>query len=117
MYYFSYSTGFVNEDDEYDVVLGVGEYHLIKSALNNGMFIDKGSDGKPIIRKKEQAVEKEEEMREIRDSLLSKTDWTQLKDIDDYVSLKYKRYRQELRDITEQYGWPYCVTWPTIDVS
>lgn len=55
-----------------------------------------------------------EEIRTKRDKLLNETDWTQV--IDTVLNTKkqeeYKSYRQELRDITEQEGFPYKVVFP-----
>lgn len=52
-------------------------------------------------------------IRQQRDRLLAKTDWTQGRDILETVSQKYVDYRQQLRDITSQPGFPEQVTWPT----
>lgn len=50
--------------------------------------------------------------RRKRDELLVKTDWTQFKDIADTVSSAWAPYRQALRDIPAQEGFPQSVTWP-----
>ncbi len=56
------------------------------------------------------------EIRNTRDKKLADTDWTQMQDT--ALSLdkqkEYQRYRQELRDITEQPDFPYNVVFPTI---
>jgi hypothetical protein len=52
-------------------------------------------------------------IRQQRDRLLAKTDWTQGRDILETVSQKYVDYRQQLRDITSQPGFPEQVIWPT----
>jgi len=53
-------------------------------------------------------------IRAIRDSLLTKTDKTQMPDADisDCCREAYREYRQLLRDIPEQEGFPYVVEWP-----
>jgi hypothetical protein len=48
-----------------------------------------------------------------RDALLSKTDWTQLFDVPQATIDKWQPYRQALRDITLQEGFPENITWPT----
>ena len=48
-----------------------------------------------------------------RNRLLAETDWTQLADIPAATRALYKEYRQKLRDITEQPGFPRHVEWPT----
>ena len=59
----------------------------------------------------------EEEVAEIaraeRNRLLAATDWTQLPDVPEGTRLLWADYRQALRDITDQPGFPYEITWPT----
>lgn len=52
------------------------------------------------------------EVKAMRDSLLSKSDWTQLPDIDPRLKEMYVPYRKELRDLTSQDGFPLKVQWP-----
>lgn len=51
------------------------------------------------------------EVRATRNMLLTRSDWTQLSDAP-VDSLKWAIYRQELRDLTAQAGFPDNVTWP-----
>lgn len=51
-------------------------------------------------------------VRNHRNQRLSETDWTQCKDIPDSVSSAWVAYRQALRDITKQPGFPLKVDWP-----
>lgn len=51
------------------------------------------------------------EIRNQRNRLLSDTDWMALSD--NTMSSEWASYRQALRDITGQAGFPYSVTWPT----
>ena len=54
---------------------------------------------------------KEAEVRKERDKLIAETDWWVLPDrtaTDEQLA-----YRQALRDISSQEGFPYNVTWPT----
>ena len=53
----------------------------------------------------------EKNIRDQRNQLLSQTDWTQLSDSS--VASTWTTYRQELRDVPAQEGFPYSVTWPT----
>jgi len=46
-----------------------------------------------------------------RDTLLSETDWWCLSDRT--AAQAQLDYRQALRDVTDQSGFPYSVTWPT----
>ena len=52
-------------------------------------------------------------IRSERDRLIAETDWSQGKDIADSVSAKYTTYRQALRDVPTQTGFPWDVQWPT----
>lgn len=56
----------------------------------------------------------EEKDRNNRDSLLGATDWIVIKylDIGEPVPQEWSEYRQELRDITVQDGFPGNVDWP-----
>jgi hypothetical protein len=47
-----------------------------------------------------------------RNLLLQQSDWTQGKDIPDAVSSVWTAYRQALRDITTQEGFPNVIQWP-----
>ena len=51
-------------------------------------------------------------VRADRNTKLAATDWTQGKDIPDNVSSKWATYRQALRDITAQEGFPWDIEWP-----
>lgn len=55
--------------------------------------------------------EAEQAIRNKRDQLLAETDWMALSDVT--MSTEMQSYRQALRDITGQAGFPYSVTWPT----
>ena len=54
---------------------------------------------------------KGEEIRQERNQLLSETDWMANSDIT--MSDEWRTYRQALRDIPSQEGFPNTVTWPT----
>jgi len=51
-------------------------------------------------------------IRETRNMLLSKTDWTAL--TDNTMTPEMAIYRQALRDITKQSGFPTSVLWPEV---
>ena len=50
-------------------------------------------------------------IRDKRNRLLSDTDWMALSDVT--LAEPWATYRQSLRNITSQAGFPYSVTWPT----
>lgn len=62
-----------------------------------------------IVEKKPHNIA-ESAIRNKRDKLLSETDWTALSDTT--MSAEMAAYRQALRDITDQEGFPYQVDWP-----
>ena len=51
-----------------------------------------------------------ESIRSTRNSLISKSDWMGCSDV--IMSDEWRQYRQELRDITTQEGFPHNVDWP-----
>ena len=51
--------------------------------------------------------------RDKRDNLLRKSDWTQGADVPTSLKSKWTDYRQNLRDLPAQSGFPDSVTWPT----
>lgn len=51
-------------------------------------------------------------VRYIRNEALKNSDWTQLPD-SPVDSVAWAAYRQDLRDIPQQVGFPWTVTWPT----
>ena len=53
---------------------------------------------------------KAEEVRQERDSLLSETDWMAGSDVT--MSDAWRTYRQALRDVPSQEGFPNTVVWP-----
>jgi hypothetical protein len=53
------------------------------------------------------------QVRAIRNSLLAETDWTQLNDSPLKLNEGWVSYRQLLRDIPKQEGFPNNIVWPT----
>ena len=51
-------------------------------------------------------------VRTERNNLLKDSDWSQGKDIPDAVSQPWAVYRQALRDVPSQSGFPWDVQWP-----
>jgi len=54
---------------------------------------------------------KENDIRNIRNTLLIESDWSQLND-SPVNKEQWAIYRQELRDITLQSNWPININWP-----
>lgn len=57
---------------------------------------------------------KSAEVRAERDKLLAETDWVSVRAFDTNTSVdtSWAQYRQELRDVTTQDGFPWTVVWP-----
>ena len=51
-------------------------------------------------------------VRRMRSQLLSDCDWTQLPDAPVDVEA-WRTYRQKLRDVTKQEGFPFSIDWPS----
>lgn len=51
-------------------------------------------------------------VRDIRDGKLKATDWTQIPDAT-VDKVAWAAYRQSLRDVPQQPGFPHSVTWPS----
>ena len=55
----------------------------------------------------------EEDVRNERNELLEKYQWTETADLTTDEKAAWKTYKQALRDLPKQEGFPYEVTWPT----
>ena len=71
---------------------------------------------KTIVNKTSEEIEsdtagKAVEVRRQRDERIAKTDWAALSDTT--MSAEMTTYRQALRDVPAQEGFPYNITWPT----
>jgi type II secretory pathway component PulL len=53
-----------------------------------------------------------EQVRAERDTKLAASDWTQMPDYNGANKVVWATYRQALRDIPAQAGFPWDVTWP-----
>jgi len=92
------------EEDCTDPISGEVDVDAIGTPIyGNRWFIGYSKVGKP-------RAEAEANVRRKRDQLLSETDWTALSDTT--MSAEMSAYRQALRDLTAQEGFPYNVTWP-----
>jgi len=59
-------------------------------------------------------IERDEQAKEKRDELLLKSDWTEsATHLSAAQKADWKVYRQELRDVPDQPGYPWEVVWPT----
>lgn len=61
------------------------------------------------------AAQAGENIRNKRNKLLSESDWTQARDLVLPNDSAWTAYRQALRDITLQEGFPFNVEWPVVE--
>jgi hypothetical protein len=73
-----------------------------------GDFYQSGQFIKPPVDTKKLAAD----IRSQRNALLSESDWTQANDIPDSISTPWATYRQALRDLPQQDGFPVTIVWP-----
>jgi len=60
-------------------------------------------------------TQKAAQVRRERNTKLAECDWTQLNDtpLDNTAKIQWTAYRQALRDVPSQAGFPHNVVWPT----
>lgn len=63
--------------------------------------------------KAQKDAERAQAVRADRNARIAATDWTQGKDIPDNISSAWATYRQALRDVPSQAGFPWDIQWPT----
>jgi hypothetical protein len=63
----------------------------------------------------QRTADQAQSVRGQRNALISQSDWTQLDDtpVTNAKKLEWAAYRQSLRDIPTQPGFPWDITWPT----
>lgn len=92
------------------------EYDSLTREIIDGSFEQvSGQWSLPYVVQEQEDVYAERNIRSRRDSLLSQSDWIVVKSYErgQNIPAEWELYRQALRDITEQTGFPYEVTWPT----
>jgi len=98
--------------DGTDWVLVQDTSTIVKFDFTVADFPDAPVPEKPDYNPDQKALDAEaDEVRSQRDALLTATDWTQVPDAP-VDSDAYATYRQELRDMPQQTGFPTDVTWP-----
>jgi len=82
------------------------------------MFSDTTEDGVTTTKAEHEAAyqtrldtEAAERVRSERDQKLKDTDWMGMSDVT--MSTEWATYRQALRDVPAQAGFPHTITWPT----
>jgi len=90
----------------------------VQKWVERDMFSDTTEDGVTTTKAEHEAAYQARldtaaaaNVRSQRDQKLKDTDWMGLSDVT--MSAEWATYRQSLRDITAQDGFPHSVTWPT----
>lgn len=93
----------------------IGETAIVPPAYNNqiaGCFFKNGAW--VVVASAPDVVKLSAEARAMRNSLIAQSDWTVLADAQLTAAQKtaWAAYRQALRDVTAQAGFPVGVVWP-----
>jgi hypothetical protein len=83
----------------------------VEPYIENGVVYDVIVENKTQDELDAETAQKADEVRYRRNALLSQSDWTQLTDAP-VDNLAWAVYRQALRDITLQAGFPFIVDFP-----
>lgn len=103
------------KDDKGNTVYTYDEYLLVMPDRDGLEKIVQDNTATWLAYAKQQEAEKQAQViRDKRDKLLSDTDWTQTDDapLTDADRESMRQYRQALRDITLQTGFPQTIVWP-----
>jgi hypothetical protein len=84
---------------------------LVEPYIEGGVVYDVVVENKTQDELDAEKTQKETEVRYRRNALLTQSDWTQLADAP-VDNLAWAVYRQSLRDITLQAGFPFTVDFP-----
>jgi len=105
-------------DNDYDLQCNDGE-SIIEGVADDStqMVVDGRVVEIPATSADPEVLSRQNRM--FRNQLLTKTDWTQVNDspLSDADQLKYRTYRQALRDLTSHANWPELneQDWPTLE--
>lgn len=123
------SSAFVSPDWGTEIDQGIGDryHHAQGNYFDRPLYTEDGIpryklvDGSPAERTEEEILLDRSTMlgdriRTKRDALLAETDWTQLPDapLSDDKKEQAREYRQMLRDIPQQDGFPAEIIWPEV---
>ena len=81
------------------------------SLVNGSWVLTKSIENKTAEQIANDTATEGEKLRIRRNVRLAETDWCALSDVT--MSAEMSAYRQALRDLPAQEGFPYTVTWPT----
>ena len=93
------------EEDATDPITGEVDQDQVGEPIHGNRWLI----GYTIVNKPQDQAK--DAVRDRRNKLLSTTDWMALSD--SKITSEWSAYRQALRDISSQSGFPYSVEWPT----
>ena len=107
----------LSEYSVYKYTIGnIPSYDPLTETLIEGYFEKDENDKyhKPYVVRKLSLEDASNNIRNSRNKLLANSDWLVIKRVETStpLSANWEKYRQELRDITSQDGFPYAVIWP-----
>ncbi len=112
-----------NTTGDYKVVVRDGaeqdaNSNWVQKWVERDMFSDTEEDGVTTTKAEHEAAyqarldaDAAKAVRAERDQKLKDTDWMGMSDVT--MSTEWATYRQALRDVPAQDGFPYTITWPT----
>jgi len=89
---------------------------LTPTKRDNGIYYQTWGVAEMTVEEQSEATaNKVRECRMIRNMRLMQSDWTQLSDVSlsDEKKTAWNNYRQALRDVPAQAGFPWAIQWPT----
>jgi len=87
-------------------------YQLLRVAGPQGEARHRRDGGKFVVVPPVAPPDVSFSVRRHRDALLTACDWTQLPDVPEATQSRYQTYRQALRDVPDQPGFPTAIQWP-----
>lgn len=105
-----------HQDKSYHIISARKDGNRVVAIDQDGTELIFGGDLSGIVLSGGQWKNIAEEARTKRGKLLEETDWTQVLDapIDAATREAYRAYRQALRDLPQQEGFPENITWPEL---
>lgn len=99
--------------DDPDIEISLAAVSMPYTEANYQLAMAEAYQGKVTV---EDVPETADEIRAKRDKLLDATDWAVLPDspLDEPSQTAMKAYRQALRDVPQQVGFPNSVSWPNM---
>ena len=102
--------------DDPDIEVSLAAVSMPYTESNYQLALSEAYQGEVTV---EDVPETADEIRAQRDKLLAATDWAVLPDspLDEPSQTALKTYRQALRDVPQQEGFPGTITWPEMPAT